>query len=102
MSSIPIFAALCFALAEAAQPVHREVTSEGVALLRSEKLQPKPRLPSCAGSRLQCSPPNSLADVDPCKGTDCKGHHACMGLGFQNCMIKVMGPGREEPLLDLF
>ncbi|CAL1131743.1 unnamed protein product [Cladocopium goreaui] len=93
---------------EAAQPIHsrREavVTSEGQAiatsLLRSEadrqrlqRLQPKPRLAACAGARLECTPQLSASNVDPCSGTDCKAHHACMGMGFQNCMIKVMGPG---------
>eukprot|EP00438_Fugacium_kawagutii_P000554 Skav223855 [mRNA] locus=scaffold2304:458140:461006:- [translate_table: standard] len=93
--------------AEAAQPVHSRqgvasvVTSQGSASLLRSELQPKPRLPTCAGYRLQCNPPNGASDVDPCKGTDCKAHHACMGSGFQNCMVSLTGPSGPECVSDL-
>ena len=91
----------------AAQPVHHSheavtvtVNSQGrpAALLRSEAatdsgLRPKPRLATCSGYRLECTPKGTAnPNVDPCKGTDCNAHHACMGAGFQNCMIKLTGP----------
>lgn len=94
----------------AAQPVHHAheavtvtVNSQGrpAALLRSESatesgLRPKPRLATCSGYRLECTPKGTAnPNVDPCKGTDCNAHHACMGAGFQNCMIKLTGPAGQ-------
>lgn len=70
-------------LASAAQPHshHVEVTSQGL-LRADEKLQPKPRLATCAGRKLDCAG----AD-DPCaQATDCNAHHACTGSGHRNCM----------------
>ncbi|CAK9000641.1 GDP-mannose transporter GONST3 [Durusdinium trenchii] len=78
-------------LASAAQPHshHVEVTSQGL-LRADEKLQPKPRLATCAGRKLDCAG----AD-DPCaQATDCNAHHACTGSGHRNCMknTELSGP----------
>mmetsp|Transcript_98572 Transcript_98572/g.234794 ORF Transcript_98572/g.234794 Transcript_98572/m.234794 type:complete len:172 (+) Transcript_98572:90-605(+) len=79
------------ALVHAAQ--HARDTSAAVGasgrpevLMRSERLQPEPRLESCSGPKLECA----AKSADPCAGTDCQGHHACLG-GFKNCMVKIGG-----------
>ena len=78
---------LILCTARAAQPRYAVDPRGDLALLRSES-KPQPRLAKCAGEKLECG----SADVDPCVGTECKGHHACMGTGYRNCEVKLQGP----------
>ena len=78
---------LALFIVRAAQPRSVTVDPRGDLLLRSES-KPQPRLAKCAGEKLECG----KADVDPCEGTECNGHHACMGAGYRNCEVKLQGP----------